>query len=188
MKIIEIAQKLDKSNENEEWINTEELGRQFGIDVPYVKQDRLKSFWVGNWYCTDTYVGYRMYFFDDEPVAFSVQNGRKSNEDFEWFSLESATKVRDYLLTLITKEVELHVTICDVNEEIGDSFKIAYNSQILNTENVTFNGEKVTLLERIKNKPYDIDTIHKIQLPSGETKEVEIEELDFGFHVIQLLR
>lgn len=184
MNLNEIAERLDKSKNNEESIDTIELGRQFDIDVPYVEQDRLKSFWVGNWFCTDSYVGYRMYFFDDEPVAFSVQNGRRCSEDFEWFSLDSAAKVRDYLLTLIAKEVELHVSVCDMDEDIGDSFKIYFNSQILNDENVTFNGEKVTLLERIKNSPYGTDTLLKIQLPSGEVKEVEIEELDFCFHLI----
>lgn len=184
MKIIEIAERIDKSKSNEEWIDIQDIGRELGLDVPFVEQERLKSFWVGNWYCTDTYVGYRMYFLDDVAVAFSVQNGRKSAENFHWFSLESATNVKKYLLSLISEnEKELNITICDVNEDIGDSFKISYNAEILENDNVTFNGEKVKLIERIKNKPYGIDTMQVIQLPNGETKQVEILELDFGFHI-----
>lgn len=182
MKLIDIAKKIDKSKKNEVWINTEEIGNVLGIDIPYIEQDRLKCFWIGNWCCTDTFVGYRMYFFDDEPVAFSTQSGRKSDEVFHWFSLDLATTVKHYLLSL--HEDVLSIDVCDINEDIGDSFKISFNSQILNKEHITFNGEQVKIIERIKNKPYGIDTALKILFPNGNTQEVEIEELDFGFHIL----
>ncbi|MGN5650352.1 hypothetical protein [Bacillus sp. Brlt_9] len=185
MKISEIAQRLDKSKENESCIDTEEMGEEFGIDVPYVNQERLKCYWIGNWHCTDSYVGYRMYFFDDKPVALTVQIGRKYDEEFHWFSLEAATKVKEYLLSLVVKkEEELNIDIWDLSKEIGNSFKIDYNSEIIKTDKVTFNGEKVKLIKRIKNKENGIDTMQKIQLPNGETKEVDIKELRFGYHII----
>jgi len=185
MKLIDIAKNLDKSKDNEDWIDTTDIGDELGIEVPYVKQERLKCFWVGNWYCTDSYVGYRMYFFEDEPVAFSFQRGRKWDEEFSWFSEEIAQKVKEYLLTLVEeKEDELNIDVCDINEELGDHFKIEFNAQILNDNFVTLAGEKVKLLERIINKPHGIDSMQKIQLPNGEIKEVDIEELDFGFHLV----
>lgn len=184
MKLIDIAKRIDKSTENENWVDIQELGYELDINVDYTEQDRLKSYWIGNWYCTDSYVGYKMYFLDDEPVAFSTQTGRKSDENFEWFSLDCVKKVREYLLSLIVKEEGINVSICDINEEIGDSFKIQFNGEILNKDRVMLNGEKVEILERIKNKPYGIDTELKVKLSSGKEKHVNVRDLDFGIHVI----
>jgi hypothetical protein len=185
MKLIEIASRIDKSKQNEEWVSTEDIGYEIGIDnVPHTEQNRLKCFWVGNWYCTDSYVGYRMYFFDDEPVAFSIQKGRKCEEKFNWFSLESATKLKEYLLSLIIEEEkELNIDICDINEDVGDNFRINYSGQILKSDKATLDGEIVEILERIKNKPYGIDTELKVKLSNGEEKNVDIRDLRFGFHI-----
>ena len=98
MKIIEIANKIDKSKKNEEFVETDQFSDEFGYEFDWVEQDRLKSYWIGNWYCTDSYVGFKMYFLNDVPVAVSSQSGRKSEEKFEWFSEELALRVRDYLI------------------------------------------------------------------------------------------
>lgn len=185
MKLIDIANTIDKSKQNEDWVDVAPIGNELGIDVPYTEQERLKCYWVGNWFCTDTYVGYRMYFLDDEPVAFTVQNGRKSDENFHWFSQDLAVKVRDYLITLIVvTDDELNIVVCDINEDIGDTYKIDFNGQILNRDRITLNNEKVEILERIKNDNYGIiDTELKIKLSNGEVRNVLIEDLDFGYHV-----
>lgn len=184
MKIIDIANKIDKSEKNEDWIDVTDIGNELGIDIPYVEQSKLKCYWVGNWFCTDTYVGYRMYFLEGEPVAFSVQNGRKSDENFHWFSNNLALQVRDYLLTLIIeKNDKLIVETCDINDDIDGSFKIDYNSQIINSNRVKLKNEKVEIVERIFNEPFGIDTELKIRLSSGEEKNVNIRELDFGYHI-----
>lgn len=185
MKLIDIAKRIDKSDKNQSWVDTQELGEELGIDVPWKEQNRIKSYWIGNWYCTDTYVGWEMYFFDDKPVAVSSQSGRKSNKEFEWFNLELAREVKEYLLTLLVNEEEsLNLSVCDINDEIGDSFKISFNGQILNEDKATLNGEKVEILERIKNKPYGIDDELKIKLLNGEERVVNIKDLDFSFHVL----
>lgn len=186
MKLKNIVQQIDKSEQNKCGVDTMALGEELHLDIPYVNQTRLTSYWVGNWYCTDTYVGYKLYFFDDAPVAFTSQTARKSDEIFHWFSLDTTKKIKDYLLSLlIEEEMPFQVKICDLEEDIGDSFKIAFNSQILNQDRILYQGEKATLLERLKNKPYGISTLCKIQLPNGQIKEVEIEELDFGYHLTE---
>ncbi|MED4848313.1 hypothetical protein [Bacillus atrophaeus] len=185
MKLIDIVNKIDKSKQNESEVDTQDIGRELGLDnVPYVEQDRLKCYWVGNWYCTDSYVGYRVYFLDNEPAAFSIQQGRKCEESFHWFNLELATKVREYLLSL-TQEKELNISICDINEDIGDSYKIEFNAQILNFNRAKLNNEKVEILEKIKHTSYGIDTEVKIKLPNGEEKHVDISDLDFDFHITE---
>lgn len=184
MKLIDIAKKIDKSKENEDWVDTYLIGEQeFDIDVPYVEQDRLKAFWIGKWMCTDTYVGHRMYFFDDKPVTYSLKEGRKSYEMFYWFSLELAQEVKEYLLSLSEKVEDVNISIWDLNKDIGDNFGLHFNGQIVDTDKISLNGEKVELVERIRNEKFGIDTIQKIKLPNGEFKEVDVKELEFGFNL-----
>lgn len=185
MKLIEIAGKIDKSKKNEDSVDIYEIGRELDINLDWVEQDRLKSYWVGNWYCTDSYVGYKMYFLDDIPVAFSIQEGRKCDENIKWFSKELALKVKEYLITLmIEKEEDLYIETCDINEDIGESYKIQFNNQILNSDMAMLNNESIKIIQRIKETPdWGIDQELKIQLANGDEKVVNISELDFKYHL-----
>ena len=186
MKLIDIANKIDKSKKNESQVDTMEFSSELNYEFDYVSQDRLKAYWIGNWYCTDSYVGHRMYFLDDEPVAVSTQTGRKSNETFKWFSKELTLKVKDYLISLMSKDDELNIMVCDINRDIGDSFKISFNGEILNPKNATYNGgESIEILERIKDTPdWGIDEMLKVRLNSGEEKVLNVRDLDFKFNLI----
>ena len=187
MKLIDIANKINKSEKNESYVDTDQFSSEFNYEFDWIKQDRLKAYWIGNWYCTDSYVGYRMYFLDDGPVAISSQMGRKCNENFEWFSKELAWKVREYLISIMPKveEDELNITIGNINEEVGNGYKIHYNTQILNPKNAMLNGELVEILERIKDTPdYGIDKNLKVKLSNGEIKIINIEDLDFKYHLV----
>lgn len=184
MKLIEIIKQVDKTEENAAWVNTMELGEEFYLDVPYAEQERLRAFWVSSWLCTDTVVGSKLYFLDDEAVAYSTQSSRKSDEVFYWLDLDAVKKVKDYLISLIVEEeIPVNVKLLDIQTEIGDSFKIDFNNNILSRNRVSYLGEKVTLVERIKNKPWGIDTALKIQLPDGAIEEVDVKDLDFGYHL-----
>lgn len=185
MKLIDIAKKIDKSKKNESSVDTMAFSSEFNYEFDYIEQDRLKCYWIGNWYCTDSYVGYRMYFLDDEPVAVSTQQGRKCNEGFEWFSRELAIKVRDYLISIMPKqEDELNFKLCDINEDIGDGYKISFNVEILNPERATYNGETIQILERIKENPdWGIDKQLKVKLFNGEKRIININEIVFSFNL-----
>ena len=186
MNMLEIAQNIDKSPENEDWIDLSEIAQEFDIHdfYDFQEQDRLKCFWIGRWYCTDSYVGYRMYFLDDEPVAFSEQVGRKYSQDFEWFSREAAEKVYAFIQSMITRD-EIHIKICDLTEDVGESFRIGYTKQVLDWDTARYHGEPIKLIEKIKDDPvYHLDKKVKIQLPSsGEELVVDVSDLDFLFHV-----
>lgn len=184
MKLIDIANTIDKSKKNEDWIDLYELGREFDLDVPYTDQERLKSYWFGNWYCTDTIVGYKMYFFDDKPVAFSYQKGRKWDEELSWFSENAANDVKAYLVTLLeAKDDELNISLVDINKEIGDSYKIEFNAQLLGTKPAKLNGVPVEITKKYNDHPYRIDTQVTIKRPTGEEQDVSIRDLDFSFFV-----
>lgn len=186
MKLIEIAKQIDKSKNNEDWIDIGRVSEEFNLNIDFISQDRLKAYWIGSWCCTDTCVGYKMYFLDDEPVCISIQTGRKSRENFKWFSNQHAIKVRDYLITLMfNKDLEDDFPLCDINEDFGDSYKIEFNANIVNSNRATYKNEPVTILERILETPnYGIDTRLKIQLNNNEIIEVDITDLDFKYNLV----
>lgn len=185
MKIIDIAKNIDKSKENECWVDIQELAHEFDLYINCIDQEKLKSYWIGNWYCTDTYVGYRIYFLDDEPVCISSQRGRKWDEEFHWFSEKVAEKTKKYLATLVLeKDEKLDIEICDINEDIGNSYKIDFNANVLDWSKATLNGESVKFIERIRSeKDYGIDQEVKVELNTGEQKIINIHDLDFKFNL-----
>jgi hypothetical protein len=186
MKLIEIANRIDKSSRNEDWVDITKFDTEFNCTFEYIEQNRLKCYHIGNWLCTDSWVGRRMYFLDDEPVAISTQIGRKYDQEFEWFSEEKALKVRDYLLSLMKEnEEDLQLKFCDINDDIGDSFKIEFNCQILNPDKAIYKGKPIKILERIKETPdYGIDKKLKVKLSSGEETILNIKDIDFKFNII----
>lgn len=62
MKLKEIIEKIDRETQNEEEVDTVNLGEMFGLNLGWVVQERLKSYWVSKWICTDTWVGQKVYF------------------------------------------------------------------------------------------------------------------------------
>jgi len=188
MRIIDIAQNIDKSEKNREDIDFEVLFNELGI--PYSLDEeptdsRLQSYWVGNWCCTDTWVGYRIYFFDDEPVAFSIQQGRKWDEEFRWFSMDAAEKVRDYVLSFV-KPKELSIAFCDINEDIGNTYKIEFASDVIDWSKARYMDYPIELCEIIKDKEdiYNLDPTLRIRLLStGEERIVKVKDLDFVYHL-----
>lgn len=188
MKLIDIANKIDKTKLNEDFINVIDFSEEFNYDFysgSYIEQDRLKCYWVENWICTDTLVGTKMYFLDNEPVAVSMRQARKCDEKFKWFSKDLALKVKNYLISLMKEEEkEIDFEICDLNEDIGeDSYKIYYSSQLDFNKKAMLKGEDIEIIERV-NHGYLSNEL-KIKTHNGEIKVVNIEELDFKFHLAE---
>jgi hypothetical protein len=95
MKIKDIIETVDKSKENYCWPDIEDFMSELDVSsygsADYNKfQSRVSGYWFVSWVCTDTRVGGRVYFMDDQPVAISYQEGRKCEEVFEFISVESA--------------------------------------------------------------------------------------------------
>lgn len=91
--------------------------------------------------------------------------------------------MKKYLLTFLIEE-ELHINVCNINDEIGDSYKIQFNSQILSCNKPTLNNEEITIIERIRyENDYGIDQELKIRLKNGEEKIVNVQDLDFKYYV-----
>lgn len=192
MKIRDIINKVYKSKQFEDGVSLYDLASsEFNLDIDYCgDQNRLMSYFIGNWYCTDSYVGYKVYFFDDEPVAVSSQTGRKMNEDIEWISAESYNKVRDYILTFFEHKVP-NISLCDLDEELGDSYKIEYHSQLFDYHKTIakYEGDSVQIIEFHKGTGFNEleqyqPSLVKIKMPDKSEKWLEVKELDFPYNTI----
>ena len=70
------------------------------------KQTRLYSKWFDTWYCTDTWVGGAIVFFDDAPFALTYQGGRKCEKKVMIFDKEVAAKVKEFMRSMVLEEDE----------------------------------------------------------------------------------
>jgi len=166
------------------YVDWEELARIFDIsDLDWSEDKRLQAYHMRTWYCTDSYVGWRAYFLDGELVAFSSQMGRKFDEDFEFISKESALKVRDYLHSLVqeSEQFDRFSIVTGLDEEIDDTYKIDFNSQILQSK-ALLDGEEVEIIK----ERYDYKDMHsvKIKNSAGKEKTVNCRELDFKYNTL----
>jgi len=186
----ELIENIDKSKNNRDCIDLMELGsREFDkFDIPWKNEDEtpLQAYWFAKWLCTDSWVGGRIYFYNDEFVAVSWQSARKAYEEFNWASKESYKKVGDYLEEIRYTENDPPVSISlmeDLNTDIGDSFKIEYGSQVLINEGfIEKTKEKIKIV-----KTYDsFEDVKKwrdieVEMENGEKRNLNIKDVKFPY-------
>ena len=184
MKLKEIAEKIDKSENNSEYVEIYQIAEEIGLECYETTPSDcpIKAYWIGNWSCSGTWVGYKMYFFNDTPVAFSTQPFRKSKEEFKWFGKKEFELVRNYILSLIP-ESEPNVSYVSIDENIGNYFKVEFNDNVIDWSKGRYDDMPFKHIERVLNEPYGLDTENKIQLPDGSEKIVDISEIDFAFNL-----
>ena len=188
-----LIEEIDFNNkEIQSHINWEELARELNVDLYYSVDERLKAYYLKMWYCTDSYVGIRAYFLDGKFVAISNQLGRKCGEDFSFVSDEIFKELRAYLFSLIQMyEYKPKIDILEgLDEEIPNTYKIEYNSQILH-KTALLEGKRVKILR--KNYPYSEtnskDYFHtvEIQHEDGKKEELDCRTLDFEYNTLNKL-
>ena len=153
MTILELAANINKSSKNEDtdFIYSGILDNEFGIfdTIQSYQHERFKCYWLLKWYCTDSYVGKRMYFFDDVFVAISYKQGRKCQEEFTWVSKEYYNQVKNYLLSLIEYDENPDdiLTEEDFKIEFGQGEKIDYVEQLL-TNKIIYQGLVCNIIDK----------------------------------------
>lgn len=188
MKLSELIKNLDKSERNQDkYLDLQPIASEFYIDEYFDYSDEIKitAYWLSKWYDSGSFIGDKIYFLGNEPIALSSKHNGKSDEKFTWFSYDLAKKVRDYLLSLIPKN-DLKIMTCDVsNTELGNHYKLHFNAEVLDWSKARYKGEPIELIHRIKETPdFGMDTKSKIKvLSTGEEKNVDIKELDFLYHI-----
>lgn len=189
MKLRELIDNVDRSKTNTSHVSLDEMATEFDLSLDYVPEDRhpIRAYWLTKWLCTDSWVGLRVYGFEDDqgfsPFAVSMQEGRKCDEVFHWFRQAAADRVRE----LITSFIEIpRVDVLDegaLDDDMGDGFKVSYSGQLLTKQVIEdATGERVEVVKTFRG----MDDIKKwgrvvIERASGEQAEVDMREISVPF-------
>lgn len=185
MKIKELFEKVDKSEEIDGTPNYEYLCTELNLDCHWFEENRIKSYFYMKWLCTDTWVGGKVHFFDDKPMALSFQEGRKCSTKFWWVSKEIREEVKKYLKELIekmNKEEPDNFSSIDLDEEVGSTYHLSYACQILEKRAI-YNGKEVELVvKREKSKLLGTEEVVYI-IENGKEIKVDVKELKFNYNL-----
>ena len=181
--LIEKASQLPKK-EYELW--DENLLSALGLDIihhNYEEPVSLSTNHLKQWYCTDTWVGIDVIYLNNHPVAVTNQIGRKWDVNIYFLSEEAKNSVKDYLISLYNNQQDCadYLTEDDLNEEMGDYFKIEYASEVL-YKTAWLNGEQVEITQkpRTVNDNFNLHTV-AIKHKDGVEEWIDVRELDFEY-------
>ena len=181
--LIEKASQLPKQ---EYGLWDENLLSAVGLDTYYHNYDdpvNLTTNHLKQWYCTDTQVGINVIYLNNHPVAVTNQIGRKCDVNIYFLSEEAKNLVKEYLLSLYSGQQDYseYLTEDDLNEEMGDYFKIEYASEVL-YKTAWLNGEQVEITQKPRNLNDNIN-FHTVAIKhkDGVEEWVDVRELDFEY-------
>jgi len=189
MKLKDIILNLDKSEKNSDFVDIEQIAAEFGIHqfLQYQDSYRIKAYHFLKWYCTDSYVGGRVYFLDDKPVAISWQSGRKASEEFGWISQELYEETHKYILTLVEEENAKTIDPIDLEEDWGLGHHVDYSGQLL-TDTVHY--EPSNCIVKVVKKYNNMNEIEKwqlvdIQFADGKKETVPMSDILVPYNLNQ---
>lgn len=187
MTLREIITSVDRSEGNSDWVSIEDMMQDMSNNYygyPSQENTRITSYFFSKWYCTDTYVGWRVYFLDEKPVAISHQSGRKCDENFSWMSKEAFDETLSYIKTLYDDEnlSPNLVTEEDLDKEWNIGFKVSYGDQLLTQDVlVESTGEKVLVVQKWSSRTglNEIDKWKEVEVrfSNGEEKILKLDDI-----------
>lgn len=123
MKWSEAIANVDKSASDRFWVDTEEFCQALDLSllIPWnCKVDqRMKGYGLVTWLCTDTMVGAVAWYLDEELVAISYKNARRTDISIEFLNETSAEKVKKFLLEIA--ESTAVIKYADLESEIPNT-------------------------------------------------------------------
>jgi len=184
MLLKDIFENTLKTDANSNYADIEEFASALGL--PYTSWDdrfseRVKGYWVAPWYCTDEYVGMAVYFLDDKPLAVSMQTGRKSSPEYEFYSHEAAKACINFILEL-QGELEYNYSVANLEEDHKNNiYHVSYGSQLL-TDVGYYNDKKVKVVETFEK----MDEISNwnfvvVEDETGERTKISLKEFDIPY-------
>lgn len=143
MKLIDALLNVKKDEPDD--IDIELFFQEFNLNcgsIDYTKyMSSVKAYWIKKWYCSDTWVGMKAIYLNDELVGYLNQVGRKCGVSIKYVSEESAKKLKTFIEDLLG-DIE-NFSIIDMNEEIGKFYAVDYTQQLLDKEGF-YNGKRAT--------------------------------------------
>lgn len=180
MKLIDALKLVDRSEQNEgslEWFHFIESLSINVYNVPNDFYERVKTYWVMKWLCTDTWVGLQAIYLDGELVGMIWQPARKGEVDFQFVSAEVARKIRDYILSA---NPVTEFSLINMDEDISGTYNVAYGSQLLVTAGL-YNGKPVTVINEsiVRGHKEPVDEWSRIMVRDEAGNEFKIDLEDF---------
>lgn len=155
----ETLSQLSKTGDNyEQFYSTECLPYELRVsydDIDFDKLNtRLKEYWVHTWLCSDTWVGYMALFLDDELVAISYQDARKSAKNYKYVSKEMLKKARLWVIDCIEIDADGDdgTILNDGWEQEETKFNCKFTCQIITRKGyIIQEGERVPVTAKSKD-------------------------------------
>ena len=101
-----------------------EIVSRFGQFDDYCYSVRMTEAQLVSWMCSDTLVGIMAYYLDSELVSISFQPARKSNCELYWVSSETREKMRAFIFSLYTPDIngQFNLIDGDVTDDVIQSY------------------------------------------------------------------
>ena len=157
--------------------DVEGITQELGIPLfnYWDNEERLKGVRSKVWCCTDTWVGFNVYFLDEEPVFIGYKTSRKGNENFSFISELAKEKTKNYLFSLMTDEEYYNGSVLteeELNGELDLFYSVEYSGNILHKYGFYFNDDlkKYEVIEILKTADYyrkDVelpDAFHSVKI------------------------
>jgi hypothetical protein len=145
MKLIDAMRQVDRSPDNHNHVDPEELNQALDANLPYIDWSGLNAemseFWLSKWLCTDTHVGDSAGFIGDELVYLRRQTARKGGHTYQFVSIEAAHRVKDLLMKHCEDKSE--PVLLDQDEEIAETYKVHWANGVL-VDKGLYKGQAVT--------------------------------------------
>lgn len=163
MTLREVIDRLDKQKEFKDSDIRLDLFAKNNFQLENIEdasQKRFVCYFLLDWVCDESYVGARVYFFDDKPVAYSTQMDSHSDEYLYWFSKEDFENLKKYMMTFYVepKKYEPEPNIIDLDADFefgkdGDYMVFCSSEELTDYKrrNAYYNDDKVVVIK--SNKP-----------------------------------
>ena len=175
--IIEVS-KTKKHEEFDIWSMADHLSLDSYSIKNAPKVSLISQCYFIQWYCTDSYVGCSVLFFNDKPVAVTSQQGRKCTLNIEWLDEESYYLVYNYVKSFIKEDQHFDILPqADKLKEWGATYSVEFTDQLIISSKTLFYNNEVVQYVQTGNPKDCIDQTVYIRLPSGEEKLINISEL-----------
>lgn len=173
MTLLEISQRIDKSDSNVSKIDFTNFAKEFNIPelIGFSgNQDRLKAYCIMNHYAKSD-LDDVMYFLDDNPVGVSIA----WQEGFKWFNKESALVVNKYCRSLVKSNKQYR--LIDTNTEYPNTYTFNHIS-LRSTNDCIVNGKSAEIV-----MVYDDEC--DVMLHDGTIIPSKNEDVQFKIHIIE---
>lgn len=176
MKLIDVINRVDRTETH--WVDYQEIGNDLGLEIwnaPKDFQDRVKSYHLIKWLCTDTWVGANVIYFDGRPLALTKQIARKEDTRYYYVSKEIVAAFQRYILdSKIDGDDHTSPTLIDPNEEVNEFYTVSYGSQLL-TKDGFYQGRPVKVAETFE-RDISLWKVIDIKEENGEIHRIPVKE------------